>query len=246
MFIAYLARRLSIPLAVMICSFICNPLWAQTQSLFGNRGPLGQSTGGSATSSPTATTRGAGGAAGAGIGGTSALNTQAGTGAISTDFGSGFVGRSENTGRLVGNQLVGQQQSQQTARFNAGRAGSGRFNAGNFNQSNSSSRRRMIRPRQRIAFAYRKRGTAAIGKSLKVRFERVPRYRSAFKTVSFEMNAEGRVILKGEVSSEQTRKLAANMVRLEPGVRSIQNELTVKPAPKVPSTGASAGDDSAN
>ena len=41
------------------------------------------------------------------------------------------------------------------------------------------------------------------------------------------MSADGQVTLRGKVPSESTRKLVAILVRLEPGVRKVQNELVV-------------------
>jgi hypothetical protein len=39
--------------------------------------------------------------------------------------------------------------------------------------------------------------------------------------------------LRGEVSSEDDSRMAAMMARLEPGIRSVKNELVVKaPAPE--------------
>ncbi|MCA9080559.1 MAG: BON domain-containing protein, partial [Planctomycetaceae bacterium] len=42
-----------------------------------------------------------------------------------------------------------------------------------------------------------------------------------------EVNAEGQATLRGQVADEDQRKLAAAYVRLEPGVRSVVNELSV-------------------
>ena len=45
--------------------------------------------------------------------------------------------------------------------------------------------------------------------------------------VPVDLDAEGVVVLRGEVSTPSQKQLAANMVRLEPGVRKVRNELTV-------------------
>jgi hypothetical protein len=49
----------------------------------------------------------------------------------------------------------------------------------------------------------------------------------ALRGVAFDMNSEGIVTLRGEVATVSARQLAANLVRLEPGVRKVVNELTV-------------------
>ncbi len=46
--------------------------------------------------------------------------------------------------------------------------------------------------------------------------------------VSVVAGEAGAVTLKGEVSSDSDRRKAERLIRLEPGVRSVVNELTVK------------------
>ena len=48
--------------------------------------------------------------------------------------------------------------------------------------------------------------------------------------VSVAVN-DGKVTLRGQVNSEESRKLAGMLVALEPGVRSVQNDLTVAEPP---------------
>jgi osmotically-inducible protein OsmY len=49
--------------------------------------------------------------------------------------------------------------------------------------------------------------------------------------VNLSVNPEGELVLKGKVASAEQAKLAENMARLEPGVRSVRNELTFPEAP---------------
>ena len=231
-----------LPLIGVICVSITQPLSAQTSSLFGTRGALNQ------TGSASATTRASGSTVAGGtvgIGGQSALNLDAGTGGVSTDFGTGFVGRSDNSGRFTGNQLAPQGGTSQTRNFGAsGFGGRGSNRSGGFggrggaSQFGSNSRIRVFRPRQRIAFAYTKRPTSVINNSLHVRFDRLTVSRELFQGVTFQL-AEGKVTLRGEVDTETARKLAASLVRMEPGVRSVSNELVVKLTPSAADAGSS-------
>jgi len=47
---------------------------------------------------------------------------------------------------------------------------------------------------------------------------------------------DGRVVLKGHVPTEHARTLAENLVRLEPGIWEVENELIVDPAAPKPAT----------
>ena len=55
--------------------------------------------------------------------------------------------------------------------------------------------------------------------------ERVP----ALRSINVAPTPNGVVILRGKVGSEDQKKLAAAMARLEPGVREVRNELVVSP-----------------
>jgi osmotically-inducible protein OsmY len=87
-----------------------------------------------------------------------------------------------------------------------------------------------IRPTQRIAFTYPQRSGSTIESTLETRFGRVSSRQSGLDGVSVSSEAEGVVVLTGEVDSEENKRLAAVLARLEPGVRSVRNELTVRPA----------------
>ncbi|MBM83188.1 MAG: hypothetical protein CMJ78_21720 [Planctomycetaceae bacterium] len=165
----------------------------------------------------------------------SLLNTEAGTGSVSTDFGNGFVGRSDNAGRFIGNQFTGQQQSRisQGGGFgNFGRGGG--FNSGNFAQfgryGQGQSRKSKIRPRQRIAFTFPKLSSTVIASSVKVQFTQLSTSLPVLKGLGIKVDDKGKATLSGTVTSDRERRLAANLVRLEPGVRSIQNNLEVAAA----------------
>lgn len=238
-------REISWLIAAVLCVAGGEIASAQTNSLFGTQGPVsqvGSDLRGSAVGTGTTfgTTSGtsvgltgqtvSGGLTGSsGLGGT----TQAGT-------ASGFVGRNDNAGRFVGDQRVGQQSQQ-------GGTGRGRQTTGNFGNrtgggtgrafgdaqfggpggANQRSRR-VIRPRQEIAFAYPQRPNASISDSLNTHFTRISQRDPRLVSVTVVIDEQGAATLRGEVDSLQTSRLAAIMARLEPGVRSVENELTVQ------------------
>lgn len=145
----------------------------------------------------------------------------------------GMVGARNTQSFLGANQrnaqqgLQGQQQ-QFGNRNNRGRQN--QFGQDDFNGMNQQGQdqdsRRSIRPQQKVAFEIPERSDNEIKEVLSTRFERVTR-QPALRGVTVDLDAEGVVVLRGEVSTPSQKQLAANMVRLEPGVRKVRNELTV-------------------
>jgi len=231
---------------------------AQNNSLFGNRGPLSQTgtttqrnsglagsglgTGGLGTGG-----LGTGGLGTGGLGGQQSANplgTSAGAtqlGQLSGTIGQGFVGRSDNVGRFVGERQAGQQNSQARRNFsgtgNTGRRGTGannvNRNGGNQNGNRFGGNRSQmtIRPVQRVAFQYPRRSNTRISTALQGRLQRLAERRPQLQGISLTMSDQGEVVLRGEVDSESAKGLVANIIRLEPGVRKVRNELTVTPEP---------------
>lgn len=163
------------------------------------------------------------------------LNRSAGTGSGST--GSGFVGRGDSEGRLVGRQQAGQQGNSRSANqprnFNNRSATNFNNRSNSFNRfGRSTSRTGTFRPVQKIAFSYPRRATSTVSVSLKARFDDLSQLpnRAVLDGVSFDVDDAGMVTLRGTVDSERSRRLAMSFVRLEPGVRSVKNELTVNEA----------------
>lgn len=91
-----------------------------------------------------------------------------------------------------------------------------------------TARRRTIVPRHRIAFEFAAREATEISGTLQQQLENLAARNPAFARINVDVDSAGRVILQGQVPSENTRKLAAIMVRLEPGVRAVQNELAIE------------------
>jgi hypothetical protein len=156
------------------------------------------------------------------------------------NFTGGFVGRSDNTGRFVGQQQAGQG-LQATPLGGANRLGGAlrqRANPNSINDPNNplgggfggaQGRRQtyIVRPQQRIAFEYPVRSATEVGTSVRTQISQVANRRETLRGVRVETAAQGVVTLRGQVDSEEARKLAAVMARLEPGVREVRNELTV-------------------
>ena len=71
------------------------------------------------------------------------------------------------------------------------------------------------------------RTTVSIQSSLTARFTDIIRRRADLKAVSVLVGKKGELTLKGEVPNDAARRIASNLVRMEPGVKKITNELTV-------------------
>lgn len=227
---------------------------AQTNSLFRDGG-IGQNglssstaVGGGRTSSFSANAFGSslsggltqGGSAAGGLGGagaTDALGTQqdVGLGELGQTIGTGpFIGRSDNLGNFVGNQFAGQGGSQ--LRGFQGLQGlqrGGGNNANNRFGNQGAEPRLTIRPTQRIAFEFDPATPTMASRRISERFDSLANRRPQLAGVTVTADDGGRIVLRGTVETEEARELAAALVRLEPGVREIVNELSVarEPAP---------------
>ncbi len=126
---------------------------------------------------------------------------------------------------------------------NSGGRGSTRtFNSGNSNQSTNrsttTSRSRQIRTRFRLSFVPSQAlSIANVGTRLKKRLSRVaPRAETMSgtklrgATASVKAGAKGVITLRGTVGSQNAKRLAAALMRLEPGVRKVDNQLQVASA----------------
>lgn len=234
---------------VSMLTLCAEPLWAQGRG--GGAGGAGGASTVGGTQQQTSQFGAAGGAAGGsagGLGGGGAQGQGGGQGQFnpSSNFGqngfgsnfgsggsianeSGFVGRNDNNSRFIGSgrqaQGGGNVQSFQTPQFgnrNAGGQGIGRGN-NNFGQQRNL---RVVRPQLRVAFSHPTLSTPQVRNKLDVQLTRLAERRQ-LDGIAFELDDESNVTLRGEVPSEGARKLAEMMVRLEPGVRDVTNELSV-------------------
>lgn len=223
---------------------------AQGNSLFGGSGLTKSGTGGisgsmmgtgfGSTSGSSAGRGGAGGALGGALGGASQFGgqgqspfggTSGGMGA--NPFGttgannSGMVGR--NSGAFAGNSQAGQTGA------NAGRATRNFGNGGNAGQRGNNGRDNspperttsMIRPRQRVAFEFDAKTPVAVATKMTTRMVKISRKNPSLKGVEIKVDGED-IVLTGKVKTAEQSRLAAILLRQEPGVKSIRNELVVE------------------
>lgn len=146
----------------------------------------------------------------------------AGDGSVGARIGqNAFVGQGDTT--FAGTRDVSQL---------ANRDFSPQFNA--MNDPSTSQRRanstsgnvKRARPQQRISFEYPKANLVRTQVELSQRFERLKTVSGADTSIS----DEGVAVLTGTVVNDEARKLAEALARLEPGVRSVDNQLQVSPA----------------
>lgn len=228
-----MARSVSFFVAFALASTVAQGrVAAQTNSLFGNRGPASQ-----IGSNLRGSVVGEGTTFGTTTGSTLGLSGQPLTGTQSGLTGqtgaSDFVGRGDAAGRFVGDQRAAQQTQGAASRSFGGfgnRARTeGNARSGNQRQPRSGDRQatRVIRPRQKIAFSYPQRPAAEIDRLLQTRMNALVQDESRKGSVKVAVNDQGVATLTGTVDSAEAKRLAAIMARLEPGVRSVDNQLEV-------------------
>ena len=157
----------------------------------------------------------------------------------------GFETAGESQGRFQGSQLS----TQPTA---GGNTNATQQNARNlqrlsqqFNQNRNTGNTqgtRTIRPSLRLGFKPKPRPTEALRKSvgkqllaLTTRLPQLAEERSDFAAVKFDLGKPGEVILTGEVPTSDARRLLALILRMEPGVTSVRNDLKIaEAAPPAP------------
>jgi len=86
----------------------------------------------------------------------------------------------------------------------------------------------MYAPRLRIDFGFTPQAANEVSAALTRRLQAVP-FRAGTSPIAVSV-ADGVATLRGEVASAQDRKLAELLVRFEPGIVSVQNQLTVPSA----------------
>lgn len=232
-----MSRSISFLIVFGLLGFVSTSAFAQGRT--GTTGSTGNTTSGSGTTgsatsaasaaaglSNTGSTGGGGGSGGTGaqtaapVGNEPTFN--AGDGSLGAQVGQGFTGR-QNTG-FVGNRNAGASNQaslmQQFSQF---------ANQGQQNRNNTSSRSSLPQPRPqlKIAFTSPQVNLTKTRVDLDDRLGRLAKIQGVGTTIS----EQGVVTLTGNVGSEDSRKLAEALARLEPGVRSVKNELVVTPAP---------------
>ncbi len=214
--------RAIIPIITLfICATASSEVFAQ--SLFGGGGSLGgANTGGQQTA-----TQGAQGQSSAGINtgqtlGTTNLNSA--DGSLSATVGQGgFVG-GQNSGNFTGNRFAGQTASQS----NQAQFGNLQNNNRTQNRNNQQrSDRKSVRPRYRISFAVPVIPRSDLQNRLTFNEIQIPKQMLSTEKVIVKVDEQGQVTLAGVVATERESKLLESYIRMEPGVRKVNNTLTV-------------------
>jgi hypothetical protein len=179
----------------------------------------------SATTTSPSTSNSAAGAA-------SSANPNAGVNefAINTDnvqnAATGFVG-SNSSQAFVGGARQATNQQATNRQFGAFQNTQNTSNT----QSSQSGTPRSIRTTMRIAFAAPSgtfaQQTGALAYSNSVQLTQFSSNRPELSGINVELTADGVAVLTGTSPSADTSRLAANLVRLQPGVRKVNNQIAV-------------------
>ena len=215
------------------------------------------STGSSGFGSTGSSGFGSTGSSGFGSTGASGFGSNSGTGGQAGGFGTngqtgvggqgqngangGLLGRGTNQNGFLGRNVQNQgMQGNNLGGGGGGRGGGGNRGGNGLNGLNGgggnggkANQTPIVRPRQKIAFDYTLPSSSAIQSTIEARLTKLSVKRPSLKSVMVAVEDKGEVVLRGEVASADDAKLAENMLRQEPGVRSVRNELSF-PAP-VPS-----------
>jgi len=241
-------------LVVLSSWAISTDAWAQARGTTGQNGQGGGSTASSGSSmfGGTGSTSGLSTAGvGTGQGGTGQGGFgQQGTGqnrnntAMGAQQGqnNGFLGVNNNPNNFLGRTAQGQTnlngQTGNTGRGNRGNQGGGRqldsnlqniLNGGQQGGGGQNSQPPAVRPRQKVAFEYPQPKLEAVIATTQTRLKKLAVRYPHLRDVQLAQEGDGTVILRGSAPSETDAKVAENMLRFEPGVRKIRNELTFPP-----------------
>ena len=136
----------------------------------------------------------------------------------------GLVGQSNN--RFIGQTPTTQpttttQNQRGQNRNTANRGGQGQ----NQGQANNQQQR-TVRPQLIVAFSAPRPSTEVLSDRIASRLTKIGKQKG-YEGVTVEV--DGRTAtLRGEVDSAEAKRMASMLVKLEPGIRSVQNEITVR------------------
>lgn len=241
--------RIVSAVAIMSLFSIVSDVHAQTLFGGGGTGQTGgrTTTGGQSTSATGGLT--SGGATGGNVGGGTGTGgarsgatagsgglteSRAGTlsvsdGSLTSNVGQGNFAGFQTGGAFVGGNFAGTQtQTNSRAQFsslqNRG-GGAGQANRGN--QSRSINNRTPVRPQFQVAFTAPTVPAQKIENSLSASVLKLPQLSYTNESITLSVNEAGVVTMAGQVNSDREKKLLEAFVRMEPGVRKVENELTI-------------------
>ncbi len=152
----------------------------------------------------------------------------------------GLTGMTGATGQRTGlvgqsnTRFIGQTPTTQPASSTQTQRGQNR-NTGNRNAQgqnqgqNNQQTQRTVRPQLVVAFSAPRPSADTLNARIMSRLTKV-RKQKGYEDVTVEV--DGRTVtLRGEVDSADAKRLASMLVKLEPGVRTVQNEITVRDTP---------------
>ena len=178
----------------------------------------GNSTSGSMSSGGSSSQSGLSGSGTSGLSGGQSTNTQA----------QNFVGGS-GAQNFVGGGMQGNS-NRSNRQFQAFQQTQGMMNQG----MSTTGSPRQIKTALRVNFAAPSaRDLQSAGRTApanQVSLQRFSAKNPQFAGLNVALNANGVATLQGTVPSAETARLAANLLRLQPGVRSVDNQATVAPA----------------
>jgi len=217
-----------IPCALVISVCLCQVGLAQTTGTTGMTGGFGSGltgsgtaglsstgssgiTSGTGTSGTGSTGTGATGTTGANATGSTAAQTFVGGNATQAFVGGGLQGTQPNSNRQF--QSIQDMQSQTGT------------------QGQTTGTPREIRTTMSIGFSF-PTATAAqtsgrLSRANSVSLIRFTASRPEFSGISVAMTSQGVAVLTGSTLSTESKRLAANLIRLQPGVRKVDNQVAV-------------------
>lgn len=150
----------------------------------------------------------------------------------------GQAGRGQ--GNQSGNQFAGLQgvggtagrgqggQGRQGGRNGQGAAGDSSNGFSGMSGAGSSSTR-VIRPQHRVAFTYTPVPQQTIVSRLQAHLQQLDDSSvGALAGLTVDIDPAGKAVVRGEVDTDETRGLVEALIRIEPGVTAVVNEVTVR------------------
>lgn len=145
-----------------------------------------------------------------------------------SNAGQSFVGGTASTDSFVGGNRQAQGQQMQNRQFQQFQ--NTQTSTGNRNQTQSGTPRQ-VQSVLRVGFTF-SGGTVSqqSGRMDAVNSLSLSRYAAShpeFSDVMVELNTDGVAVLTGTIRDEESSRLAANLIRFQPGVRRVNNQLNV-------------------